>query len=371
MMWVKNSGTSWESLTSGSKVEAGWQPEPVVTLGAWASDWLSRPDVAARTAEQCRALYRQHIGPRWATESVPGISSAAVEAWVRALRSEGYASAVVHEIRQVLSSMLADAVDRGVIEVNPLRWRGRRAVEGWHEPVWASPGEVLALAANAAAVSTTGDGLMILTAAWTGMRWGELAGLHRRNVHVDDARLRVDAQAGVLHESPHRVWLGPPNTLASPRWIALPPFLVELLQWQLASHGAPMVFPDGAGTWRRRSYFSRRVMRPAADGVTAVRAGRVRLRPAKPGLRFHGLRLSHRMWLIEDGVPEIVQAVRLGRALRCWMVPETRLAPEAERRMLERLQARFVVAAESESPSISAFLAAMTGDHERKRSTAA
>ena len=62
------------------------------------------------------------------------------------------------------------------------------------------------------------------------------------------------------------------------------------------------------------------------------------------------------------------QAVRLGHTLRGWMVPETRLAPDAERRMMERLQARFVVAAESESPSVRAFLAAMTGDHERKRS---
>lgn len=256
-----------EALDCVTKVETGWRPRPGVTLGAWARDWWSRLDADKRTAENYRAMYRQHIQPRWAEEVLTGISPSVVETWARELHAEGYASTVVRAIRAVLSAMLADAVDQGVIEVNPVRWRGCRAVEVWRVPTWASPGEVLEVAANAGVVSTVGDGLMIVMAAWTGTRWGELAGLQRTNVHLGEGCVRVDAVMGVLYESAHRVWLGSPARAAAARWIALPPFLVDLLRRYLASHDLPMVFPNAAGTWRRRSHFSQHVMRAAADGV--------------------------------------------------------------------------------------------------------
>lgn len=116
-----------------------------------------------------------------AGEYLGGMSSLAVQVWLKELGSAGYASGTVEVIRRLLSRMLADAVDLGVIEVNPVRCV-RREVAARRDWVWVSPEEVLAAAANAAAVSTVGNGLMIVTAAWTGMRWGELAGLPREKV---------------------------------------------------------------------------------------------------------------------------------------------------------------------------------------------
>jgi integrase len=285
------------------------------------------------------------------------------------LRCAGYELRTVQTMRDVLSRMLADAVDKGVIEVNPVRRHGQRAVEGWRELVWASPGEVLEIAANAATVSTVGDGLMILTAAWTGLRWNELAGLQRPHLHLDDGRLRVGAELSVLHESAHRVWLGSPVTPMSVRWVALPPFLVEMLRRHLAGHDAPMVFPSAAGTWQRRAAFSRRVMRPAADGTGDAAAGRmarVGLSAVKPGLRFHGLRQSHKVWLVEDGVPEIVQALRLGHALRVPAGPVSLAEQGAEQLMLDRLQTRFTLATEGMSGRVSSFLTDLLGDPRRR-----
>jgi integrase len=42
----------------------------------------------------------------------------------------------------------------------------------------------------------------------------------------------------------------------------------------------------------------------------------MRLAPVKPGLTFHGLRHSHKTWMIDDNIPEIAQALRLGHILK-------------------------------------------------------
>jgi integrase len=78
--------------------------------------------------------------------------------------------------------------------------------------------------------------LLIITAAWTGCRWGELAGLHRRNVDLDRGVITVDTWYGSLHESNSQRWIGPPKTTSSARRIHLPPFLTELLREHLDTH---------------------------------------------------------------------------------------------------------------------------------------
>lgn len=121
-----------------------------------------------------------------------------------------------------------------------------------------------------------------------------------------------------------------------------------------------------AWSWQRRSTFSRQMMRPAADGTINVRRAEVPLPAVKPGLTFRGLRRSHQVWLVEDGVPEIVQAARLGHALVAGALQlKGRLAPGLEQQMLVQLQARYVNAVENASPRMRMFLAAATGGSVR------
>ncbi len=138
----------------------------------------------------------------------------------------------------------------------------------------------------------------IITAAYTGMRWGELTGLRRPNCKLDDARIYIDPDDGALHEVGGHLELGSPKTPAAVRDILLPPFLVELLRAHLDTHKHDHVFTGRDGGLHRRSSFHRRHWRPATDGdpdngIPAI----VR------GLHFHDLRHSHKTWLIEDGVP--------------------------------------------------------------------
>jgi len=81
--------------------------------------------------------------------------------------------------------------------------------------------------------------IMVITAAFTGLRWGELAGLDRDNVDLDAGMLTVDKHLGSLHEVNGRRWLGPPKTSSSARVVHLPPFpMLQALQdrWD---EGAP------------------------------------------------------------------------------------------------------------------------------------
>jgi integrase len=192
---------------------------------------------------------------------------------------------------------------------------------------------------------------MIVTAGWTGCRWGELAGLHRANLRLEEDRLIVDGELGALHEGCHGQWLGPPKTASSARTVSLPPFLVALLRNHLGRHSHEFVFTTESGTWLWRSTFNRRVLRPAVDGNLAIAKPKVRTQPVAPGLTFHGLRHSHKTWLIADGVPEIAQARRLGHHLDNRVVETySHVAPEVERRLLNGLERRWRQAIPTTSP---------------------
>jgi integrase len=110
----------------------------------------------------------------------------------------------------------------------------------------------------------------------------------------------------------------------------------------MASHRHDYVFVGSDGSFLRRSNFSRRAMRPAADGTQHLPRPRVVVPAAQPGLTFHGFRHSHKTWMIADHIPEVAQACRLGHR-----IPDkiqhvySHVAPEVEARLLECLQRRW------------------------------
>ena len=340
-----------------------------MTVGDWAAVWLPSLDIDVRTEEGYSGRLRCHILPRWGKVALADISGIEVAAWVKKLNSGGLAPATVASIKKLFTMMLGDAVHERLIAYNPVQpqRRGRKRHLPTPEKVWATPAQVLAVADQTAAVYGPCGAMMILTAAWTGARWGELAGLHRGRLHLDDAHLVIDPANGSLHESEAgRLWLGPPKTASSARTIVLPDFLVPLLRRHLETVKSEFVFVTPDGHWHRRSNFARRALRPAADGTRSTRpvaaaagadamgAGQpgLVLRPAAPGLTFHGLRHSHKTWMIADGLPEIVQSRRLGHVLHD-KIQETysHVAAELEHRLLESLDDRWNQAAAGSATS--------------------
>ncbi|HZC53704.1 MAG TPA: tyrosine-type recombinase/integrase [Mycobacterium sp.] len=316
-----------------------------ITLEHWTRRWWPSVTVAERTAENYRRDLRNHILPRWGECRLAEITTSEVNLWAGEKVAAGYAPATVSSLVKLLSRLLTDAVDANLINVNPVRLRrrrGPRVLTPQPERVWATPEQVLRVAEHACALGGATPALLILTGAWTGARWGELAGLVRDNVHLDDGVIVIDRRLGALHESGQRLWLAAPKTEASVRVITLPPFLIDLLREHLRHTRGVPVFAGPHGGWLRRSNLDRRVLRPAADGNLDQPHVTVRVEPVCPGLTFHGLRHSHKTWLIADGVPEIAQARRLGHHLPDRVVETySHVAPEVEQRLLDGLQARW------------------------------
>lgn len=322
------------------------------TLAAWVADWLPAIDVDVRTEENYTSQLRRHILPRWGNTGLGDISGIHVAGWAKALRSSGLAPVTVSGIVKLFTMILNDAVAERLIAYNPVqaRRRGRSRSVRPAERIWATPEDVLQIADHAALHYHPCAAVLIITAAWTGARWGELTGLHRDNLHLDDARLRVHPERGALHEGGGgKLWIGPPKNAGSARTIVLPDFLVLLLRQHLEDVASDFVFVTPYGTWHRRSNFSRRALRPAADGCGAATTDAaahigptIWTEPVKPRLTFHGLRHSHKTWMIADGIPEIAQARRLGHVLHD-KIQDTysHVAAEVEHRLLDALGDRW------------------------------
>lgn len=292
-------------------------------LAEWVHRWIDTIDVEIRTEENYRRCLGLHVLPRWGHLGLGEITASAVTEWLKQLRQR-YAASTVVTLRTILSMILDDAVDERLIPANPVRRRRRRGrrrdrTASPCERVWAMPEHVLRIAEQASMLGGPSAGLLVITTAWTGCRWGEMAGLQRDKVDLNRGTITIDPDIGALHESAHQLWLGPPKTPASARTIALPPFLATKLRDHLAST------------------FDRRVFRPAVDGDDRKGTHSVR-----PGLTFHGLRHSHKTWLIADGIPEIAQAKRLGHHLSNRLVEVySHVAPEIETRLLHGLERRW------------------------------
>jgi integrase len=145
--------------------------------------------------------------------------------------------------------------------------------------------------------------VLISTAAYTGLRAGELGGLRREDIDLLHGTLTV-RQA--LKDVNGRLEFGPTKTHAQRR-ITLPTFLRKLLEAHLASPpgGSGLVFTGLRGAPLQHRVFHRRYFKPA------VRAS---LPAAKADLRFHDLRHTCASLLIAAGAhPKAIQE-RLGHA---------------------------------------------------------
>jgi integrase len=301
-----------------------------ITLRAWADLWLGAHNVSKGTAVKYQTYLRVHLLPRFGDIPLNAITRMMVKTWVKEL-SQRRAPATVTDILSLLSMLMGEAVEERRIVVNPCR---RLRPGSGHRPErpWATPAQVLAIADHLNPPEAT----LVITAAYTGMRWGELTGLQRHNCKLDDARILIDPDEGALHEIAGMLELGPPKTPAAVRSILLPPFLVARLRDHLDSHDHSHVFVGVDGGLYRRSNFGRRFWRPATDGNP-----RRRVSPVVPGMHFHDLRHTHKTWMIEDGVPEVAQAKRLGHRLPGVRGIYSHVSATVEQRLVDGLQQRW------------------------------
>ena len=267
-------------------------------LVEWMAEYrATRVNLGLQTQARDEATIRNHVLPKFGDWAIGSIQPIHVAQWVAELDARGYAAATVRKAYQLLAAALDAAVESGVIGRSPSRGVKLPKLEGRSEIRFLDASEVNALVH----VIDVRYSAMVLTAAYTGLRFSEL-----RALRVDgfDALRRTIRVTESLVESDGGFYFEEPKSEASRRTVRVPSFLVEVLARHLAVHadGSGLVFSAPNGGPIRRSNFRRRVWLPAVEASVG--------QPCT----FHDLRHSHAALLIAQGEhPKVIQE-RLGHA---------------------------------------------------------
>jgi integrase len=286
-----------------AKIRAGTWTDPdagKITVSEWIDRWAAMQDVGLSTEYNREYLIRKFLRPHWGNRLLDSLSGEEISIWENRLpAATGVSRRTARDARSLLGTILGDAaaVKPPLIPYNPgirPRNRGRktgRRLDRAPQRAWATPLEVLLLAERAALLSGRDEEFtMLVTLAYTGMRWGETIGLERDLLFP--SLINVEWQLREIRDIFHRL---PPkdDSYRSLNWephlpVDLPPFLAQLLRMQVQNtpqrRCACVTQHDGSGQYiflspdgkhYRRSNYARRVFRPACDGRYTPGKGRL------------------------------------------------------------------------------------------------
>ena len=267
------------------------------TFLEWLPRWEStRGNLAASTLAMQASLLANHVEPWFTDWPLGGVARVDMQAFVADLEVEGLAASTVRQCYLIAKGVFDSAADAGLIGRSPARNVALPRLPD-QEMRFLSRADVDDLAAAAGPYRA-----LVLAAAYTGARFGELAALSID--HHDLLRRRLTVVA-TLSDVRGQWSLKAPKTSASRRRIALPQLLCDVLGEHLTA--VPIaddgfVFQAPRGGPLRRSNFRRRVWLPAVAQTVG-----------EP-MRFHDLRHTHVAMLIAQSEhPKTIQ-VRLGHA---------------------------------------------------------
>jgi integrase len=268
----------WLSATEAAIVRGAWiDPRAgTITFREYADGWLeSRPGLRPRTVELYRSLLDRHLVPAFGDHQLGKLTAPVVRHWyARLLRSSAPGRVTVAKCYRLLRAILNTAVADELIGRNPCAISGA-GIERTPERPTATIAQVWALAD---AVEPRFRAL-VLTAAFAGLRFGELAAITRKRVDLGAGTIsvvenQVELSGGVLI-------IGPPKSEAGRRTLVIPDALVPELAAHLDVFVAPgddaRVFTGAKGApIRRHNWWGKWKDAMETVGLT--------------GFRFHDLR---------------------------------------------------------------------------------
>ncbi|HEX6300090.1 MAG TPA: site-specific integrase [Acidimicrobiia bacterium] len=249
-----------------SKADRGLWLDPdagKVSLADYAESWLAGRQLKPKSVATYKSLLDSRILPKFGDWQLRQITPDAVRAWVAGMVEEGLSPSRVGAAREVLASILNQAVEDGVL--------GRNAAAKVKTPTkkprrqrFLTPDQVAKLAA-ACERRQQGAGAFETFLAWSGLRWGEAIALKASDVDLDRRRVKVhraisEVNGELIERAPktheHR-------TVIVPRH-ALPPFPNGKPDEPKTSNACDvLVFTAPRGGPLRSAHFRSRVWLPA------------------------------------------------------------------------------------------------------------
>lgn len=269
------------------------------TWGDWRPLWLEDRRVEPSTAAGDARRIEKYLEPKWGAWRLNRIKRADVQAWVNELAATDLAAGTIEKIVRLFSASLTAALEseRVALAANPCSKVKMPRVAPGHER-FLTREEVDRVVYHLDPPYDTA----VLVAVWTGLRWGELAGLHWQRVDLDTRVLDVvetwDREAKRVKTYPkghNRRGIPIGDRLLSVLTEARPDAPSGSCGLDHAKGGAKcrsgLVVPAARGGALNGQNFGRRQWALACDlaGVS--------------GARLHDLRHTFASWLVQDGVP--------------------------------------------------------------------
>jgi integrase len=256
----------------------------------------NRSGVALRPTTKALYLmtWRKHVEPRWASRKLLSVGAEEIARWQQELLAAKNGPKTVLNCVQLLSSVFKHA--------RRFKWIPTNPCEDVRKPkykvkVRAFTGVEIATLANFADDATA---LLIRTAASTGLRFGELAGLEWDQVDLDAGAFQVAKQFT------HGAW-SELKTVNSRRRIPLAKELVKQLKVHKLQTPGSVVFPGPSGGVMGYHNWYNRVWKPLLEktGPDVDNPERIAIDGT-----FHMLRHFYVTALIQSGVnPKVTQTL--------------------------------------------------------------
>lgn len=321
----KSDAAEWLSLAEAELLRGEWTDPTLgqVSVRDFGETWIAEHKIGRRTREEYESLFRHHIGPFLGDRSIGSLDTAAVRGWRTALLRSGRSEDRTAKAYRLLRAVLNTATDDGLIRRNPCRIKGA----GQHrtpERQAATVGQVYRLAD---AVPSRFRAL-VLSAALTGLRWGELIALRRCDVDLGTATVHVYRRISEARDGD--MTAGPTKSTAGARSVAVPGFLVgELLchMMRFAEAGTTgLIFVGDRGGLLRRGNFHR-----ATEWTTTVS------QVGMPGFHFHDLRHTGNQLAAAAGASTRELMFRMGHGSTRAALIYQHAASERDREIADRL----------------------------------
>jgi integrase len=264
---------------------------PAVPFGDYSKDWIGvRVDLAERTVELYTWLLSRHIGPIFNDRPLTSISPPDVRLWHAGI-AKIHATTAAKAYR-LLSCIMRTAVSDELVARNPCQIRGAATEHAPERPI-ASMAEVDALSA----AMPPDLRVAVLLAAWCQLRRGEVRGLRRSDVDVEEGTLTVSFTGTTSMSG--RTIVKEPKTRAGRRTVAVPPHILGQLAVHLETHAGED--PDA-------------LLVPASNRASSAAWSNARSAVQREDLRFHDLRHSGLTWSAATGASIAEPMRRAGHA---------------------------------------------------------
>lgn len=276
---TEKQAAKWLTIVESEIIKGDWTaPEAgEVQFGEYGQTWIAERKLAPRTRENYEDLFRLRIRPYLGDLALGAIRPQTIRSWRKRLLDGGAPEPQAVKAYSLLRAILNTAVKEDeIIRQNPCRIKGYDKYHTPERPI-----------ATVAQVYKLADAMpgrfraLILVAAFSGLRWGELAALRRSDVDLAAGVVRVPRKLAALR---NRMEFGPPKSEAGNRTVTLPAAALKALKPHMLQHVAAgtdaLVFTGDKGALLRTGNFGRAVRWKATIAAVGL----------PEGFHFHDLR---------------------------------------------------------------------------------